>query len=92
MPAREGTWNQGGGIEIPCSYEVSIKKSEKEKKTKAENTTRPIKARKILNDYLQNFVKLLKKKDIFREIIVLFINYFLPTNSKRNPIVSAHRL
>ena len=34
MPAREGTWNQGGGIEIPCSYEVSIKKSEKEKKRK----------------------------------------------------------
>ena len=24
-PAREGTWNQGGGIEIPCRYELSKK-------------------------------------------------------------------
>ena len=23
-PEIEGTWNQGGGIEIPCRYELSI--------------------------------------------------------------------
>ena len=23
-PAREGTWNRGGGREIPCRYELSI--------------------------------------------------------------------
>ena len=28
--AREGTWNQGGGREIPCRYELSILASKKD--------------------------------------------------------------
>ena len=31
-PAPEGVWVQGGGIEIPCSYEVVIRKDEIELK------------------------------------------------------------
>ena len=31
-PAPEGVWVQGGGIEIPCSYEVHIQKDEIEYK------------------------------------------------------------
>ena len=31
-PAPEGVWVQGGGIEIPCSYEVHIRKDEIEYK------------------------------------------------------------
>ena len=31
-PAIEGIWNQGGGIEIPCQYELSMLASKKDEK------------------------------------------------------------
>ena len=31
-PEIEGIWNQGGGIEIPCQYELSMLASNKDEK------------------------------------------------------------
>ena len=37
MSAREGTWNQGGGIELPCRYELSILRLKRDKKRDLKN-------------------------------------------------------
>ena len=42
--AVEGTWNQGGGIEIPCIYDVSIKADVRAKKIQLKEKHRSLKA------------------------------------------------
>ena len=36
MNAPEGVWVQGGGIEIPCFYQIDVKKGRKKYKNRTE--------------------------------------------------------
>ena len=94
MEARQWVWNQGGGVETPCRYKVSIfrereREREREKKRRPEETYKAIHG---LSDLLR-FDYILGSTPPSRKIFsLLFTEIFLVSKSKGNQNVSVVHL
>ena len=93
MEAREWVWNQGGGVETPCRYKVSIfREREREREREKRRLEETHKVIHGLSD-LFRFDYILGSTLLLRKIFpVLFKEIFLVSKSKGNQNVSVVHL